>query len=107
MSITDEDKLPLVITLDDLVNASAGDKDWVITLIDEAVISPEPDDMAGSMVYFNSLQLTRVRRAFRLRRDFDASPQAIGLILALLDELHGLRQLQHQYQTMQARFDID
>ena len=110
MPIADEDKLSWLMTLDELVSASTSDqadKTWILTLIDEAVISPEPTATTGSTLYFNSVQLSQVRRAMRLRRDFDASPQAIGLILTLLDELHGLRQLQRQRQAIQELFEIE
>lgn len=96
----------LHLTLDDLVNASQGDKNWVIALLEEGVIYPE-QGISADTVYFNSVQLTRVRRAARLRRDFDASPQAIALILDLLEELRPLRQLQRQVRVLQRIEDID
>ena len=96
----------LRLTLDELVNASTVDKSWVIALLDEDVIRPE-QGMGTDNMYFNSVQLTRVRCASRLRRDFDASPQAIALILDLLEELRPLRQLQRQVRVIQRIEDID
>ena len=100
-----------VLSLDDLVAASAWDKAWILALIDEAVIQPEVDtdtEALGqhSTPHFSSVTLTQVRRASRLRRDFDASPQAIGLILSLLDELRPLRQLQRQVAHQQIVYEI-
>lgn len=99
--------LPLLLTLDELVNASAWDKNWVMELVAEDIIRPEQTQTTDNTVYFNSVQLTQIRRASRLRRDFDASPQAIGLIIALLDELRPLRQLQRQQRLQQSIQDID
>jgi len=103
--MTQKDEM-LRLTLDELVNASTVDKSWVIALLDEDVIHPE-QGMGTDNVYFNSVQLTRVRCASRLRRDFDASPQAIGLILSLLDELRPLRQLQRQITLTRMIHDVD
>lgn len=103
--ITERD-LSLLLTLDELIAASRWDKSWVLSLIDEAIIQPETS-VQDDQLYFNSLQLTTIRRASRLRRDFDASPQAIGLILSLLDELRPLRQLQRQVTLTRIIHDID
>lgn len=104
------DKQELYLTLDELVNACAWDKEWVLALLAEDVIYPELTDVAADSVeattlYFDSVQLTTIRRASRLRRDFDASPQAIALILDLLQEVQRLRKYQHQQQALQVFFD--
>lgn len=101
-----EKDLAVRLTFDELIAASRWDKSWVLALIDEAIIQPETSTK-DDQPYFNSLQLTTIRRASRLRRDFDASPQAIGLILALLDELRPLRQLQRQVTLTRIIHDID
>lgn len=100
------DELPLLFTLDDLVNACAWDKAWVMALMNENVITPSAPT-GDSATYFNSVQLTQVRRAARLRRDFDASPQAIALIMSLLEELRPLRQLQRQVSMTRVIQDVD
>ena len=58
---------------------------------------------------FTGYQLTTVRRASRLSRDFEASVPAIGLIIELLDEVEQLRQLKRQteLQTPVIEIDID
>lgn len=99
--MTDQYDYPddLRFTLEQLGAATPYGSDWVLALLDEAVITPfdaSAPVRADNALRFGSLQLTRVRRAARLRRDFDASPQAIGLILTLLDELNALRQYKRQ-----------
>ena len=106
-------EMPLLLTLEELVNACQWDKNWVLALLEEDIIQSEPQPQCGQAiaqpgaVYFNSVQLTQVRLASRLRRDFDASPQAIALILDLLNELRPLRQLQRQLRTLQQVQDVD
>lgn len=105
MAQTTNTDLSLMLTLDDLIAASSWDKSWVLSLIDEDIIQPETPSN-DNQPHFNSLQLTTIRRASRLRRDFDASPQAIGLILSLLDELRPLRQLQRQVTLIRIIHDV-
>ena len=106
MAQTTNMDLSLRLTLDDLITASSWDKSWVLALMDEDIIYAETPAI-DSQPYFNSTQLTTVRLASRLRRDFDASPQAIGLILSLLDELRPLRQLQRQIMFTRMIHDVD
>ncbi|WP_379543472.1 chaperone modulator CbpM [Psychrobacter sp. R86515] len=82
----------IIMSLDELVSACGQERQWVIELIEENIIEydvPEHEKFTG-------YQLTTVRRASRLSRDFEASVPAIGLILELLDEVEQLRQLKHQ-----------
>ncbi|WP_201597679.1 chaperone modulator CbpM [Psychrobacter vallis] len=82
----------IIMNLDELVSACGQDRQWVIELIEESIIEydvPEHEQFTG-------YQLTTVRRASRLSRDFEASVPAIGLILELLDELEQLRRLKRQ-----------
>ena len=82
----------IIMSLDELVSACGQERHWVIELIEESIIEydvPEREQFTG-------YQLTTVRRASRLSRDFEASVPAIGLILELLDELEQLRQLKRQ-----------
>ncbi len=82
----------IIMNLDELVSACGQDRQWVIELIEENIIEydvPEHEQFTG-------YQLTTVRRASRLSRDFEASVPAIGLILELLDELEQLRRLKRQ-----------
>ncbi len=82
----------IIMSLDELVSACGQERQWVIELIEEDIIEydvPEREQFTG-------YQLTTVRRASRLSRDFEASVPAIGLILELLDELEQLRQFKRQ-----------
>ena len=82
----------IIMSLDELVSACGQERQWVIELIEESIIEydvPEREQFTG-------YQLTTVRRASRLSRDFEASVPAIALILELLDELEQLRQLKRQ-----------
>jgi len=49
-----------------------------------------PDDSAGERV-FNNIDLARARLILDLKRDMGVNDQGIGVILHLLDQLHGLR----------------
>ncbi|GAF62312.1 hypothetical protein JCM18903_2382 [Psychrobacter sp. JCM 18903] len=95
----------IIMSLDELVSACGQERQWVIELIEEDIIEydvPEREQFTG-------YQLTTVRRASRLSRDFEASVPAIGLILELLDELEQLRQFRRQLdmQTPVIEIEID
>lgn len=95
----------IIMSLDELVSACGQERQWVIELIEEDIIEydvPEREQFTG-------YQLTTVRRASRLSRDFEASVPAIGLILELLDELEQLRQFKRQLdmQTPVIEMEID
>ncbi len=85
----------IIMDLDELIAACGQDRQWVIALIEENIIDYDVTEPRG----FSGFQLTTVRRASRLSRDFDASVPAIGLILELLDELEQLRQFKRQWQS--------
>ena len=93
----------IIMSLDELVSACGQERQWVIELIEESIIEydvPEREQFTG-------YQLTTVRRASRLSRDFDASVPAIGLILELLDEVEQLRQLKHQLAQQAPIVEVD
>ena len=93
----------IIMSLDELVSACGQERQWVIELIEESIIEydvPEREQFTG-------YQLTTVRRASRLSRDFDASVPAIGLILELLDEVEQLRQLKHQLARQAPIVEVD
>ena len=95
----------IIMSLDELVSACGQERQWVIELIEEDIIKydvPEREQFTG-------YQLSTVRRASRLSRDFEASVPAIGLILELLDELEQLRQFKRQLdmQTPVIEIEID
>ncbi len=78
------------LSFDEVLRACDGESQWVISLIEEAVIEINGDPQQAT---FSGYQLSRIRRAQRISRDFDASPPAAALILQLLDELENLRKL--------------
>ena len=95
----------IIMSLDERVSACGQERQWFIELIEEDIIEydvPEREQFTG-------YQLTTVRRASRLSRDFEASVPAIGLILELLDELEQLRQFKRQLdmQTPVIEIEID
>ena len=95
----------IIMSFDELVSACGQEPHWVMALIEESIIEydvPEREQFTG-------YQLTTVRRASRLSRDFEASVPAIGLILELLDEVEQLRQLKRQFdmQTPVIEVDVD
>lgn len=93
----------IIMSLDELVSACGQERQWVIELIEENIIEydvPEHEKFTG-------YQLTTVRRASRLSRDFEASVPAIGLILELLDEVEQLRQLKRQIELQTPAIEVD
>ena len=93
----------IIMSLDELVSACGQERQWVIELIEENIIEydvPEREQFTG-------YQLTTVRRASRLSRDFEASVPAIGLILELLDEVEQLRQLKRQIELQTPAIEVD
>ncbi|MDX2373410.1 chaperone modulator CbpM [Psychrobacter sp. T6-6] len=93
----------IIMSLDELVTACGQERQWVIELIEENIIEydvPEREQFTG-------YQLTTVRRASRLSRDFEASVPAIGLIIELLDEVEQLRQLKRQTELQSPVIEID
>lgn len=76
------------LTFNEIVRACNDDRDWVVSVIEEEIISVSgrPDEAV-----FSGFQLARLRRARRISRDFEASIPATALIMQLLDELESLR----------------
>lgn len=93
----------IIMSLDELVSTCGQERQWVIELIEENIIEYDVPDQEQ----FTGYQLTTVRRASRLSRDFNASVPAIGLILELLDELEQLRQLKRQIDQQAPVIEVD
>ena len=93
----------IVMSFDELVSSCGQEPQWVIALIEENIIEydvPESQQFTG-------YQLTTVRRASRLSRDFEASVPAIGLILELLDEVEQLRQFKRQLEMQTPVIEVE
>jgi len=93
----------IIMSLDELVSTCGQERQWVIELIEENIIEYDVPDQEQ----FTGYQLTTVRRASRLSRDFNASVPAIGLILELLNELEQLRQLKRQIDKQAPVIEVD
>lgn len=76
------------LAFDDLVRGCDNQSNWILSLIEESVI---PAGETPQLSRYSGYHLTIARRAWRIHRDFDASPSATALILELLDELEDLR----------------
>lgn len=76
------------LTFEEIVCACDGNAEWVVSVIEEEIISIDGNPQSAS---FSGFQLARLRRAHRISRDFEASVPATALILQLLDELESLR----------------
>lgn len=93
----------LIMSFDELVSACGQEPQWVIALIEENIIEYDVPEQQQ----FTGYQLTTVRRASRLSRDFEASVPAIGLILELLDEVEQLRQFKRQLDKQTPVIEVD
>ncbi len=93
----------LIMSFDELVAACGQERQWVIALIEENIVEYDVPESRK----FSGYQLTTVRRAARLSRDFEASVPAIGLILELLDEVEQLRQFKRQWESEATYIEVN
>lgn len=75
-------------SFNEMLRVCAAERQWLLELIEEGIISVEGQP---EQAIFSGFQMARVRRACRLRHDFDASVPALSLIMRLLDEVEELR----------------
>lgn len=80
----------VVLTLDELTEASRLSSERVVELVQEGVI--EPDGNTPESWRFRGVELRRVRCARRLERDLGVNAPGIALALDLLEELKVLRE---------------
>ena len=78
----------ITLTYQEILHACEGEQDWLISILEENIITVHGNPQQAS---YSGWQLTRLRRAQRITRDFEASAPAAALILQLLDELETLR----------------
>lgn len=81
-------EIDITLSFDEILKVCACDRQWLLALIEEGVISVEGEP---EQAIFSGFQMGRIRRAGRISRDFEASVPALGLILQLLDEVEELR----------------
>lgn len=80
--------IDITLTFDDLLNAVPAEPQWILALIEEGVIEVQGRPESAQ---FSGFQMARVRRAYRLQRDFETSMPSLALIMRLLDEVEDLR----------------
>ena len=77
------------LSFEQFVQASGQEAAWVLQLFEHDILSstapPQRHQFVGD-------ELARARKAYRLQRDFDASLQAVAVMLDLLEEIQTLRQ---------------
>lgn len=80
--------IDIKLSFNEMLKVCSDDRQWLLELIEEGLISV---DGRPEQAIFSGFQMARVRRACRLRHDFDASVPALSLIMRLLDEVEELR----------------
>ena len=77
------------LSFEQFVQASGQEAAWVLQLFEHDILSsttpPQRHQFVGD-------ELARARKAYRLQRDFDASLQAVAVMLDLLEDIQTLRQ---------------
>lgn len=82
------DEFDITLTYQEILRVCENDEAWLLSILQEEVITVEGHPREA---LYSGHQLSRLRRAQRIRRDFEASAPATALILQLLDELEVLR----------------
>ena len=76
------------LNFEQFVHASGQEAAWVLQLFEHDILSstapPQRHQFVGD-------ELARARKAYRLQRDFDASLQAVAVMLDLIEEIQDLR----------------
>jgi len=76
-------------TLLELCHACRAEREQVVSLVDEGVLTPSgsgPDDWR-----FSGIALRRTRAALRLARDLELGVAGAALVLELLDQIEALK----------------
>jgi chaperone modulatory protein CbpM len=76
-------------TLSELCRACASNREQLIALVEEGVLTPRGDDPQAWR--FSGGSLRRARTALRLIRDLELNLAGAALVLDLLDEIDALR----------------
>ena len=79
----------VALTLDELCATCAVSREWVVTRVEEGLLSIE--ESAAAEWRFGSRQLRRARAMHRIERTFDAAPELAALVADLLEEIEALR----------------
>ena len=79
-----------VLTAEELARACRAEVSWIAELIEVGILEPQGEEQSGWR--FCAEDLTCARRAARLQRAFEASTDAVALMLNLLGEIDRLRE---------------
>jgi len=79
-----------VLTAEELARACRAKVSWIAELIDVGILAQQEEDQSSWR--FCAADLTCARRAARLQRAFEASTDAVALMLDLLGEIDRLRE---------------
>lgn len=77
------------ITLEQLAAACEVEPAWLLAHVEEGLF-PQVEHMSG-MWRCSGVMLKRVRRMYRIERDFDAVPELSALVADMLEEMDTLR----------------
>ena len=77
------------LTLEELCRVCAVSPDWVRQRVHAGLLPPGTP--AGDEARFDATLILRVRRMYRVERDFDAVPELAALVADLEDEIERLR----------------
>ena len=90
------------VTIDELIVASGLTEVDVIELIDAGVLAPtNPEDATWT---FSAKWIVTMRKAMRLREDFELDIHALALALQLLDQIRMLESELSQLRAQQPSF---
>ena len=78
------------VTLEELARFCEQHIDWVISLVDQGVVSASRGPSSDQWV-FTSVSVTRARHVARLQRDFEVNLDAAALMVDLMEEVRHLR----------------
>jgi chaperone modulatory protein CbpM len=82
------------VELEELARACNVEREWVLELVAEGVITPAGE--ARETWHFRGASLARVRAARRLSRDLEVNLSGVALALELMDEIAALREQLHR-----------
>ena len=81
----------IYLTFSEVITTCNCEPESLVSLVEESAISIDGEPQQAQ---YSGYQLAQIRRALRIRRDFEASAPATALILELLEELQRLRRLE-------------
>lgn len=83
------------ISLEQLCQLCGTNAEWILSLVQESIIEPEPSADEPPTWRFSGICLTKVRSALRLQNDLGVNLAGIALVFDLMNELDSLRAQLH------------